>query len=53
MRLERFWRTLKELLGLRFRRPLLKEDLERRVAYALAFYALFRPHQGLMGATPL
>jgi transposase InsO family protein len=51
-RLERFWRTLKEAARLRWRRPLTTGDLERRIAVALTYYLLFRPHQGLEGATP-
>jgi len=52
-RLERFWRTLKQaarlrLLGL----PLTVEDLERRLERALAYYLVFRPHEGLGGAVP-
>lgn len=50
--IERFFRSLKEALGLAFARPLLREDLERRVEYALLHYAFHRPHQGLSGATP-
>jgi len=51
-RLERFWRTLKDAASLRLHRPLTIQDLERRVEIALAHYLLFRPHQGLHGATP-
>ena len=51
-RLERFWRSLKELTGLRRRHPLTMEDLERRLETALAHYLFFRPHQGLLSATP-
>jgi transposase InsO family protein len=51
-RLERFWRTLKETASLRLHRPLTIQDLERRLEVALAHYILFRPHQGLLGATP-
>lgn len=50
--IERFWRSLKEALSLRFAGPLTREDLEQRVFYALAFYGHHRPHQGLGGATP-
>lgn len=51
-RLERFWRTLKESLSLPLVPPLTRDDLERRVELALVHYLLFRPHQGLGGATP-
>jgi transposase InsO family protein len=51
-RLERFWRTLKDTARLRRLRPLTFEDLERRLTLALTHYLLFRPHQGLRGATP-
>jgi len=51
-RLERFWRTLKDTASLRLRRPLTIRDLERRLEDTLAHYLVFRPHQGLRGATP-
>jgi transposase InsO family protein len=51
-RLERFWRTLKETANLRLHRPLTIQDLERRLELALTHYVVFRPHQGLHGATP-
>jgi transposase InsO family protein len=51
-RLERFWRTLKDAASLRLRPPLTIEDLERRLEMTLTHYVLFRPHQGLQGATP-
>ncbi len=52
-RLERFWRTLKENASLyRFHLPLTAEDLERRLELALLHYIVFRPHEGLKGATP-
>jgi transposase InsO family protein len=51
-RLERFWRTLKQSISLRLTAPLTREDLERRIEMALVHYLLFRPHQGLGGATP-
>jgi transposase InsO family protein len=51
-RLERFWRTLKQSLSLRLAAPLTREDLEQRIELALLHYLLFRPHQGLGGATP-
>lgn len=50
--LERFWRTLKALI--RADRPTLFVDiLERRLAAALLYYCVYRPHAGLGGATPL
>ena len=51
-RLERFWRTLKDSLALPFFAPLTQKDLERRLELALGHHLLFRPHQGLKGATP-
>ncbi len=50
--IERFWRTLKELLGVRLWPPLSMAHLEARTELALAYYATLRPHQGLDGATP-
>ena len=50
--IERFWRTLKELLGVRLWPPLSAAHLEARTELALAYYANLRPHQGLDGATP-
>jgi transposase InsO family protein len=50
--IERFWRTLKELLGCRLWQPLSAEHLEASVELALAYYSVLRPHQGLGGATP-
>jgi transposase InsO family protein/transposase-like protein len=50
--IERFWRTLKELLGVKLWPPLSAAHLEARVELALAYYAHLRPHQGLGGATP-
>jgi len=50
--IERFWRTLKGMLDLRFRPPLCRSHLQDRVALGLEFYATLRPHQGLDGATP-
>ncbi len=51
-RLESFWRTLKNSASLRLPVFLTLEDLERRLAPALAHYVYFRPHHGLQGATP-
>jgi transposase InsO family protein len=53
-RLERFWRSLKEMAGLRgLQLALTVDDLERRLEVALLHYLCFRPHEGLEGATPL
>jgi transposase InsO family protein len=52
-RLERFWKSLKEIARLRgVFLPLSAEDLEQRLQAALVFYLCFRPHEGLAGATP-
>jgi len=51
-RLERFWRTLKEIGRLKVEQPLILEDLERSLELALTYYLCFRPHQGLHGSTP-
>ena len=51
-RLERFWRSLKEIGELRLQHPSTIEDLERRLATTLTYYLCFQPHQGLSGATP-
>jgi putative transposase len=50
--IERLWRTLKEMLDLRFRPPLSCRHLEDKVDLGLFYYATLRPHQGLGGATP-
>lgn len=50
--IERLWRTLKEMLDLRFRPPLSRRHLEKKVEVGLNYYATLRPHQGLGGATP-
>ncbi len=50
--IERFFRTLKAVADTRSRPPLLRADLERRLALAFAYYGWLRPHQGLGGATP-
>jgi transposase InsO family protein len=52
-RLERFWRTLKELTNVKTDQPLDLADLEQRLETALTFYLCFRPHQGLSGAVPV
>jgi transposase InsO family protein len=50
--IERFFRTLKAIAGARLRPPLLRRDLESRLALAFLYYLWLRPHQGLGGATP-
>lgn len=50
--IERLWRTLKEMLDVRFLPPLSPSHLEDRIALGLFYYASIRPHQGLDGATP-
>lgn len=50
--IERFWRSLKELLDLKFLPPLSRNQLEQKVDLGLFYYANLRPHQGLGGATP-
>jgi putative transposase len=50
--IERLWRTLKAISSVKILKPLVERDLERRIATALAFYAIHRPHQALDGATP-
>jgi transposase InsO family protein len=50
--IDRFFRTLKESLGLPLWKPLLREDLERRLEPALLHYAYHRPHRTLGGASP-
>lgn len=51
-RLERFWRTLKQLARLKADRPLTNQDLERRLETTLTYFLCFRPHRKLQGATP-
>jgi hypothetical protein len=48
--IERFWRTLTDLLGSRHWPPLTAAHLAARTKLALAYYAHLRPHQGLAGA---
>ena len=50
--IERFWRTLKNLLGLPFALPFLRADLERRLDATVTYYAQLKPHHGLGGHTP-
>jgi transposase InsO family protein len=50
--IERFWRTLKEMLLLKVRPPLHPDDLHARLRAGLYYYAHHKPHQGIKGATP-
>jgi transposase InsO family protein len=50
--IERFFRTAKGLGGFRLCPPLLRRDLERRLAAVFLYYLWLRPHQGFAGATP-
>ena len=50
--IERFWRTLKEMLRLKLRPPLTASTLHQRLQTGLHYYAYLKPHQGLGGATP-
>jgi transposase InsO family protein len=50
--IERFWRTLKDTLGLRLLRPSVAEDLLEKIELGLVHYAHLRPNQALGGATP-
>lgn len=52
-RLERFWKTLKEIARVRLVPPLNLGDLEGRLGRALAYYAVHRPHTSLGNRTPL
>ena len=52
-RIERFWKTLKEISRVRQIPPLDLRDLENRLSRALAFYSCHRPHTGLGNRTPL
>jgi transposase InsO family protein len=51
--IERFFRTLKTIAAVRSpAAPLLRRDLESRLALAFLYYLWLRPHQGLGGAIP-
>jgi len=50
--IERFWRTMKEMLVLKTRPPLTAFALNQRLLSGLRYYAYLKPHQGLGGATP-
>ncbi|MEP7215360.1 MAG: DDE-type integrase/transposase/recombinase [Anaerolineaceae bacterium] len=52
-RLERFWKTLKQLAGVRLIPVIDIGDLERRLSAALAYYTCQRPHTALGDRTPL
>jgi len=51
--IERFFLTLKTATQVAVRPPLLRSDLERRLAVFFAYYVHLRPHQGLGGMTPV
>ena len=50
--IERFWRTLDELIGAPLNLPVTLSDIESRLARAVAYYTCFRPILALGGATP-
>jgi transposase InsO family protein len=50
--IERFFLTLKTITKAVSTPPLLRRDLERRLASFFVYYACLRPHQGLGGRTP-
>ena len=52
-RLERFWKSLKQISQIRLIPPLDLPDLELRLSHALAYYAFHRPHSGLANRTPM
>jgi len=51
--IDRFFRTLKDSLSLRFVRPWNLRDFEGRLHSALVHYAYVRPHASLSGSTPI
>ena len=51
--IDRFFRTLKESLGLPSLRPWSLQDFRRRLEIALVHYAYVRPHESLGGLTPV
>lgn len=50
--IDRFFLTLKTITKVTARPPLLRTDLERRLALLFVYHACLRPHQGLGGSTP-
>jgi len=50
--IERFWKTIKDLLGLPLAPPFLRSELERRLDATVTYYAELKPHHGLGGDTP-
>jgi len=50
--IERFWKTIKDLLGLPLAPPFLRSELERRLDATVTYYAELKPHHGLGGETP-
>jgi transposase InsO family protein len=51
--IDRFFRTLKDSLGLRSHRPWNVRELRRRLGLGLVHYAYVRPHASLGGFTPI
>ena len=51
--IDRFFRTLKDGLGLRSIRPWNLRDFKRRLTAALIHYAYLRPHTSLDASTPI
>jgi transposase InsO family protein len=50
--IERMWKTMKELLGIKRWRLVHPSDMQQRLDAALTYYAYLKPHQGLTGAVP-
>jgi len=50
--IERMWKTLKELLGVKRLGLVHPSDMRQRLDAALTYYAYLKPHQGLGGAVP-
>ena len=50
--IERFWRTLDELIEAPLNLPVSLADLERRLGLAITYYNVFRPVYALDAATP-
>jgi hypothetical protein len=50
--IERFWRTLDQMIGLPLDPPSDLAELERRLSFALSYYVAFRPIYALAATTP-
>jgi putative transposase len=50
--IERMWKTLKELVGVKRWNFVHPRDMQQRLEAALTYYAYLKPHQGLGGAVP-